>query len=55
VREAFFSFDWDGTALLAEFGKAQPPQDAFIPITDKEHWAVIREIDAAMNVSYACR
>ena len=38
-----------------EFGKAQPPQDAFIPITYKEHWSVIREIDAAMNVSYACR
>ncbi len=55
VREAFFTFNWDGTALLEEFGKAQPPQDAFIPITFKEHWAVIREIDAAMNVSYACR
>lgn len=55
VREAFFTFDWAETALLAEFGKAQPPQDAFIPISYKEHWSVIREIDAAMNVSYACR
>jgi phosphonate transport system substrate-binding protein len=55
VREAFFTFNWEGTALLEEFGKAQPPQEAFMPISYKEHWAVIREIDAAMNVSYACR
>ena len=55
VREAFFSFNWDGTALLQEFGKANPPQEAFMPITYKQHWSVIREIDAAMNVSYACR
>ena len=55
VREAFFSFNWDGTALLQEFGKSNPPQEAFMPITYKEHWSVIREIDAAMNVSYACR
>jgi phosphonate transport system substrate-binding protein len=55
IREAFFSFPWEGSALLAEFGKSQPPQEKFIPITYKEHWAVVREIDKAMNVSYACR
>ncbi|WP_027283752.1 phosphate/phosphite/phosphonate ABC transporter substrate-binding protein [Rubritepida flocculans] len=55
IREAFFSFNWEGTALLAEFQRSQPPQEKFIPITYAEHWAVIRQIDQAMNVSYACR
>jgi phosphonate transport system substrate-binding protein len=52
IREAFFSFDWEGTRLLEEF---QPfEQEAFIPITFQEHWAVVREIDAATGVSYTC-
>ncbi len=55
VREAFFSFKWEGTALLKEFEKSSPPQEAFIPITFKQHWQVVREIDAAMSVSYACK
>ena len=55
IRGAFFSFNWAGTALLEEFGKSEPPQEKFMPITYREHWQVIREIDAAMNVSYACR
>jgi phosphonate transport system substrate-binding protein len=55
IREAFFSFNWEGSALLAEFQKSQPPQEKFIPITYKEHWSVVREIDAAMNVQYTCR
>ncbi len=55
IQEAFFSFNWDGTKLLEEFGKAQPAQEAFIPITYKEHWAVVRDIDAAMNVQYSCK
>lgn len=55
VKEAFFSFNWDGTKLLEEFAKAQPAQEAFIPITYKEHWAVVRDIDAAMDVQYSCK
>lgn len=55
VKEAFFTFNWEGTALLKEFGKSQPAQESFIPITYKEHWAVVREIDKAMNVSYHCQ
>lgn len=55
VREAFFTFNWEGTALLKEFEKSSPPQQKFMPITYKEHWKVVREIDAAMNVSYACK
>jgi phosphonate transport system substrate-binding protein len=52
IREAFFSFDWAGTSLEAEFSLSGEAQ--FIPITFQENWAVIREIDAAMDVSYTC-
>lgn len=52
VKAAFFSFDWDGTKLLEEFGKSGEAQ--FIPITFKDNWAVIREIDAANGVEYSC-
>ena len=55
VKEAFFSFNWDGSALLAEFKNTEPPQEKFIPITFKEHWAVVRQIDQALGVSYACK
>ncbi len=52
VREAFFSFDWEGTTLQAEFERSGEAQ--FIPITFQENWSVIREIDAAMGVEYTC-
>ena len=55
IKQAFFSFDWEGSALLKEFGASVPPQEAFIPITYKEHWAVVRNIDKAMNVQYTCK
>jgi phosphonate transport system substrate-binding protein len=55
VKEAFFSFNWDGSSLLAEFKNTEPPQEKFIPITFKEHWAVVRQIDQALGVSYACK
>ena len=51
IKEAFFTFDWEGSKLKEEFKK----EDKFIPITFKEHWAVIRKIDAANNVKYTCR
>ncbi len=52
IRNAFFNFDWEGTSLEAEFSKSNEGQ--FIPITYKEFWDVIRKIDAANGVSYAC-
>ena len=55
IREAFFSFKWEGTALLKEYQLSQPPQEKFIPISYQKHWAVVRDIDAAMKVSYACK
>lgn len=54
VKEAFFSFNWEGTGLAKEFNTAEPPQEKFMPITYKEHWEVVRKIDQAMNVSYEC-
>lgn len=53
IRSAFFSFDWEGTALQEEFSKSGEAQ--FIPITFKEHWDVIRKIDAANGVAYNCQ
>ncbi len=55
VKEAFRTFKWEGTALLKEFQASEPPQEAFIPITFKDHWAVIRQIDDAIGVSFTCK
>jgi len=51
VKEAFFTFPWEGSKLKAEFKK----EDKFVPITYKQHWEVIRKIDGANDVSYACK
>ena len=58
VKESFFSFKWDKadgtpTSLKVEFSKSNEGQ--FLPITYKEFWTVIRTIDKANNVSYACK
>lgn len=55
IKEAFFSFNWEGSKLLEEFQSSEPPQEKFIPISFKEHWAVIRQIDEATGVSYTCQ
>jgi phosphonate transport system substrate-binding protein len=54
IKDAFFSFDWQGSALLAEFSTSEPPSEQFVPITYQENWSVVREIDQAMGTSYAC-
>lgn len=53
VQQAFFTFPWEGSALEKEFKNSGEAK--FIPITYKEHWAVVRTIDAAMGVQYDCR
>ncbi|ADZ70299.1 phosphate/phosphite/phosphonate ABC transporter substrate-binding protein [Polymorphum gilvum] len=53
IKEAFFSFKWEGSSLEAEFSKSGEAQ--FIPITFKDTWAVIRQIDEATGVSYDCK
>lgn len=52
IKQAFFSFDWEGTKLLEEFSKSGDTK--FIPITFKDDWAVIRQIDEANGVQYSC-
>src|SRR5271169_6384316 len=46
IKESFFSFNWEGTSLKAEFKKS----DRFVPITYKKDWSIIRKIDAANGV-----
>lgn len=57
IKESFSSFKWDNadgtmSSLHKEFNSKY---DQFIPITYKGHWNVIRQIDAANDVSYACK
>jgi len=53
IKEAFFTFPWEGSALEEEFKKSGEAK--FVPITFKGHWEVIRKIDDANNVSYTCK
>ncbi|EEE45848.1 phosphate/phosphite/phosphonate ABC transporter substrate-binding protein [Roseibium alexandrii] len=53
IRNAFFNFEWEGTSLQAEFEKSNEGQ--FLEMTYQEFWEVIRKIDAANGVSYACK
>jgi len=53
IRNAFFNFEWEGTSLQAEFEKSNEGQ--FLEMTYQEFWDVIRKIDAANGVSYACQ
>ena len=51
IKQAFFTFPWEGSDLQAEFKK----EGRFIAINHKSDWAVIRQIDAANGVSYDCK
>ena len=51
IKEAFFTFPWEGSALKAEF----KTEDRFVPITYQKDWSVVRKIDAASGVKYACK
>lgn len=48
IKEAFFTFDFKGTALGEEFSGVSK----FVPITYKKDWNVIREIQKANGVKY---
>jgi phosphonate transport system substrate-binding protein len=52
IRNAFFSFEWEGSSLEEEFEKNGEAQ--FLEMTYQDFWAVIRQIDTANGVSYAC-
>lgn len=51
IRQAFFSYDWTGSPLKAEFQE----EDKFLPIRYLDDWAIIRTIDSANGVTYDCR
>jgi phosphonate transport system substrate-binding protein len=51
IKEAFFSFNWEGSALQQEFKE----EGRFIPIEYRTDWEIIRNIDAANGVSYDCK
>lgn len=51
VKQAFFTFVWEGSDLKKEFKK----EDKFVAIHHKSDWAVIRKIDAANGVTYDCK
>ena len=47
IKQAFFKFPWEGSALQAEFKK----EGKFVPIDYKKDWAVLRKIDDATGTS----
>lgn len=51
VKQAFFTFQWEGSDLKKEFKK----EGSFVSIHHKSDWAVIRQIDAANGVTYDCK
>ena len=51
IKQAFFTFPWEGSALQEEFKK----EGRFVGIHHKSDWDVIRKIDAANGVSYDCK
>ena len=53
IKQAFFTFPWAGSGLEKEFGKQGVTK--FMEINYKTHWDIVRQIDTAMNVSYACK
>ena len=53
IREAFFTYDWEGSPLAEEFGRNG--EDQFIEISFQDDWAVIRTIDEANGVVYECQ
>ncbi|MEL7542768.1 MAG: phosphate/phosphite/phosphonate ABC transporter substrate-binding protein [Pseudomonadota bacterium] len=51
IKQAFFTFDWEGSDLQKEFKK----EGRFVAINHKSDWAVIRQIDSANGVTYDCK
>ena len=51
IKQAFFTFEWEGSDLQKEFKK----EGRFVAINHKSDWDVIRKIDKANGVSYDCK
>lgn len=52
IKEAFFTFPWEGSSLKKEFEKSNEGQ--FLEMNYKDFWDVVRKIDAANGVQYTC-
>ena len=51
VREAFFTFPWEGSALAREFaGRA----DSFVPVSYADAWELVRTVARESGESLAC-
>ncbi|MGI9426053.1 MAG: phosphate/phosphite/phosphonate ABC transporter substrate-binding protein [Hyphomicrobiaceae bacterium] len=51
IKQAFFTFKWEGSDLQKEFKK----EGRFVAINHKHDWGVIRKIDSANGVKYTCK
>ena len=51
IKQAFFTYDWEGTDLKKEFAK----EDKFVAIYHKTDWSIIRKIDSANGITYDCK
>src|SRR3546814_10884487 len=51
IKQAFFTFEWKGSALEEEF----VAEDKFVAIYHKSDWDIIRKIDKANGVTYDCK
>ena len=51
IKQAFFTFDWEGSALKEEFKK----EGKFVAIYHKSDWDIIRKIDRTNGVTYDCK
>ncbi len=51
IKQAFFTFNWEGSELQKEFQK----EGRFVSIHHKSDWDVIRKIDAANGIKYTCK
>ncbi len=51
IKQAFFTFPWEGSDLQEEFKK----EGRFVSIHHKSDWDVIRKIDTANGVTYDCK
>tara|TARA_R110002020_G_scaffold14638_27_gene51903 strand:- start:1817 stop:2794 length:978 start_codon:yes stop_codon:yes gene_type:complete len=52
IKEAFFTFPWEGSSLKKEFEKSNEGQ--FLEMNYKDFWEVVRKIDTANGVEYTC-
>lgn len=53
VKEAFATFDWEGTGLKEEFGSEEGDGEGqFIEVNYQEYWEIIRDINEIQGVEY---